>query len=266
MDNISWYKQSPDKPLFDDVSWSKPEHRSKAGKLLIIGGNIHSFAAPAKAFQEALTAGVGSSKVILPDSTKKVLGRTFHEADFVQSTPSGSFARIALAELLDGAAWADGVLIAGDFGHNSETVVLLESFIKKHQGILCVTQDSINYFLAEPAQLTERANTLIVTDFGQLQKIMAKVRPNVVLKHDMNLHELVGILSDWSSTIAASILTEHQSYYLVASGGKVSTTPTKNTASWQVPLAAHAVTWYLQQPTKPFESITTAIFEYLKNS
>jgi NAD(P)H-hydrate repair Nnr-like enzyme with NAD(P)H-hydrate dehydratase domain len=266
MDNTNWYKQSPERPLFDDVLWSKPEHRSKAGKLLIVGGNAYSFAAPAKAFQEALKAGVGSAKVVLPDATRKVLGRTFHEADFVPSTPSGSFAHVALAELLDNAAWANGVLLAGDFGHNSETAILLESFIKKYDGISCITQDGLEYFLTEPKLLTERASTLIATNFGQLQKIVTKVQPNLVLKHSMNLSELVGILSDWSSTIAAGILSEHQGYFIVAVGGKVSTTPAKNTSSWQVPLAARATVWYLQQPAKPFETITTAIFEYLKNS
>jgi hypothetical protein len=264
MDDTSWYKQSADKPLFDDVLWSKPEHRSKAGKLLIVGGNAHSFAAPAKAFQEALAAGIGLAKVVLPDSTRKVLGRTFHEADFVPSTPSGSFARIALAELLDNATWGDGVLLAGDFGHNSETAILLESFIKKHLGIICITQDGLEYFLSEPRLLTERTNTLITADFGQLQKIIAKVQPNLVLKHNMNLSELVGILSDWSSTISAGILTEHQGYFVVAVGGKVSTTPVNNITVWQVPLATHATVWYLQQPTEPFNSITTAVYDFIK--
>jgi hypothetical protein len=263
MDNTSWYRQLPDKPLFDDVLWSKPEHRSKAGKLLIVGGNSFSFAAPAKAFQEALATGVGSVKVILPDSTRKVLGRTFHEAEFVPSTPSGSFARVALAELLDNAAWADGVLLSGDFGHNSETAILLESFIEKHQGILGVTQDALDYFLPEPTQITQRANTLVVTSFGQLQKIVSKVQPNLALKHDMNLSELVGILSDWSSTISAGVLTEHQGYFVVAVGGKVSTTPTANTSPWQVPLATYAAVWYLQQPTKPFEAVTTSVYDFL---
>jgi len=264
MDNTNWYKQSADKPLFDDVLWSKPEHRSKAGKLLIVGGNAQSFAAPAKAFQESITAGVGSAKVVLPDSARKVLGRTFHEANFAPSTPSGSFARIALADLLDNAAWADGVLLAGDFGHNSETAILLESFIKKHQGILCITQDGLDYFISEPAQIIQRSNTLIAASFGQLQKIVAKVQPNLVLKHDMNLSELVGILSDWSSTISAGVLTEHEGYFVVAVGGKVSTTPATNTSSWQIPLAAHASVWYLQQPTKPFDSITTAVYDFSK--
>lgn len=266
MDNTNWYKQSADKPLFDDVLWSKPEHRSKAGKLLIVGGNAQSFAAPAKAFQEAVVAGVGSARVVLPDSAKKVLGRTFHEAIFAPSTPSGSFARIALAELMDNATWADGVLLAGDFGHNSETAILLESFIEKHQGILCITQDALDYFLSEPTQITQRANTLIVASFAQLQKIVSKVQPNLVLKHDMSLHELVGILSDWSSTINAGILIEHHGYYVVAVGSKVSTTQTANTSSWQIALASHTSVWYIQQPANPFESLTTAIFEYLKNS
>lgn len=264
MEIANWYKQSLEQPLFDDVLWSKPEHRSKAGKLLIIGGNTHSFVAPAKAFQEALAAGIGSAKVILPDSTRKILGRTFHEADFVPSTPSGSFARLGLAELLDNTAWSDGVLLAGDFGHNSETAILLESFIKKYSGILGVAQDGLDYFLGSPEQLVQRDKTLIVANFGQLQKIIAKVQPNLTLKHDMNLHELVMVLVDWSSTIKASFITQHQEYFIVACTGKVSTTPMKNGDGWEVPLAAHATVWLLQQQAKPFEALTTANYEFIK--
>ena len=40
----------------------------------------------------------------------------------------------ALAPLLDLAQWADGVLLAGDIGRNSETTVLLETFMSKYHG------------------------------------------------------------------------------------------------------------------------------------
>jgi hypothetical protein len=86
-------------------------------------------------------------RVLLPSATKKLVSQVFPEAEFAPSTPSGSFAREALGQLLDSADWADGVLLAGDFGRNSETAILLESFAQKYKGQLTVAQDGIDYFL-----------------------------------------------------------------------------------------------------------------------
>ena len=63
-----WKKQTPDKPLFPDLLWSRPRNRAHAGKLLIVGGNAHGFAAAAEAYAEASKAGVGAAGVIIPDS------------------------------------------------------------------------------------------------------------------------------------------------------------------------------------------------------
>src|SRR5574337_963690 len=104
MDN--WLKQNTDSPLFPDLIWSRPENKRHAGKLLIIGGNAHGFAAPAAAFAAAGRAGRGSMRVILPQVLQKTLRKSFSEAEYAPSTPSGSFARAALAMLLEHAEWA----------------------------------------------------------------------------------------------------------------------------------------------------------------
>ena len=71
MDMKFWQKQEPGKPLFPDVEWNKPERRDQAGKLGIIGGNKLGFLAVAESYQEALKAGVGEARVLLPDALKK---------------------------------------------------------------------------------------------------------------------------------------------------------------------------------------------------
>ena len=43
MDNIFWHQQINDQPLYPDILWSQPEHKSMAGKLAIVGGNLHKF-------------------------------------------------------------------------------------------------------------------------------------------------------------------------------------------------------------------------------
>ncbi|MBI1856731.1 hypothetical protein HY003_03405 [Candidatus Saccharibacteria bacterium] len=131
MDLTYWHKQTMDAPLFPDLQWSRPEHKKHAGKLLIIGGNLHGFAAPAEAYIEANRAGVGLTRVLLPDAVKKIAGNILETVDYAPSTPSGSFSRQALADFIEQSAWADSVLLVGDFGRNSETAILLEKFMSK---------------------------------------------------------------------------------------------------------------------------------------
>src|SRR5260221_160024 len=123
MENTNWLRQTKE-PLFPDLLWSRPENKRHAGKLLIVGGNANGFATPARAYSAAAKAGIGTAKVLLPAALQKTLGKSFAEAEFALSTPSGSFSRQALDSLLDSANWADGVLLAGDFGRNSETAIL----------------------------------------------------------------------------------------------------------------------------------------------
>src|SRR3982750_2547854 len=119
MDRTYWHKQTAEKPLFPDMLWSRPENKRQAGKLLVVGGNVHGFAAAATAYAEAGKAGIGTARVLLPDSLQKTVGRVLEAGEYAPSTPSGSFSQRALAELLEMASWADGTLLAGDFGRNS---------------------------------------------------------------------------------------------------------------------------------------------------
>src|SRR3989344_6678256 len=119
MEGSKWLKQVSE-PLFPDLLWSRPENKRQAGKLLIVGGNVHGFAAPVSAYNTAVKAGVGTTSVVLPGSLKKTITQQFPHfrgtssetgVEFVSSTPSGSLAKRALEMLLDNAKWADGVLL-----------------------------------------------------------------------------------------------------------------------------------------------------------
>jgi hypothetical protein len=262
MDNTNWLRQTSETPLFPDILWSRPENRRHAGKLLIIGGNSHGFAAPAAAYSAALKAGIGTARVVLPDSLHKTVGRGVLEAEFAPSTPSGSFSRQALGHLVELSEWADGVLLAGDFGRNSETAVLLESFAQKYSGQLSIAQDAIDYFWNPKSSILNRDNSLLVVNLGKLQKIAKNNRPSTPVLHSMNLHELVTLLADWTNSVPTSFITKHADNLVVAVKGKVSTTPHKEEDNWQVELEAYAATWLVQQPDKPFEAITSANYDF----
>ncbi|HET7059840.1 MAG TPA: hypothetical protein VFH99_00770 [Candidatus Saccharimonadales bacterium] len=256
MDRTWWHKQTPDQPLFPDLLWSRPENKRQAGKLLIIGGNAHGFAAPAEAFAAAGKAGAGTVRVVLPDSLQKTVGQSFPDGEYAPSTPSGSFSRQALDELLDIAKWADAVMLAGDFGHNSETAILLEKFAQDYTGRLVLVGDAIDYFISVAESILKRPDTLLVTDFAQLQKLAKKARWPQAFISGMDLLRLIDNLHNFTSQFRASVIIEHSDNTIVAVNEQVSTIKIK--PSSLVSGAAAASVWWLQNPGKPFEAITTS--------
>lgn len=262
MDRTFWHKQTPDKPLYPDLLWSRPENKRQAGKLLVVGGNLHGFAAPATAYNEALKAGIGTARVLLPDSLQKTVGRVLEAGEYAPSTPSGSFARAALGELTAMAGWADGVLLAGDFGHNSETAILLEQFINKYTGQLTLTKDAVDYFAKTPDGLLGRAETTLVLSFSQLQQLAASAKFTTPFTFDMDFLRLIDALRNFTLQHPTAIITKHLQNIFVAAGGQVSSTKLeKDIEIWRVNAAARAAVWWLQNPAETFEALTTSLVE-----
>jgi hypothetical protein len=246
--------------LFPDLLWSRPENRNQAGKLLIIGGNAHGFAAAAEAYAAASGAGIGTARVLLPDSLQKTVGKVLEAGEYAPSTPSGSFSRQALAEALAMAGWADGVLLAGDFGRNSETAVMLEQLLEKYSGQLTLTKDAADYFAKAPAKLLDRSETLLVLSFAQLQKFAAGARFTTAFTFNMDLLRLVDALHEFTEKHQAGIVVKHLDTIFVAVNGEVSTTGFESDI-WCINTAAKASVWWLQNPSKPFEALTSAVLE-----
>jgi ADP-dependent NAD(P)H-hydrate dehydratase / NAD(P)H-hydrate epimerase len=264
-----WIKQTIDTPAFPDLSWSRPENRAQAGKLLIVGGNAHGFAAAGEAYTEATKAGIGTARVLLPDSLRKSVGRVFTAGEYAPSTPSGSFSQKALAELLAMSDWANGVLLAGDFGRNSETAILLEQFAATYSGQLTLTKDAVDYFvktltslpMSGSEALLSRPETLLVVSFAQLQKLAGSAHFSTAFTFDMDFLRLVDALHEFSRQYAtASIIVKHLDTIFVAVRGQLSTTKLDpDPEIWRVKIAASASTWWLQNPAKAFEALTTAV-------
>lgn len=251
-----WYKQTTDEPLFPDLLWSRPENKRLAGKLLIVGGNVHGFAKPAAAFSEAAKAGVGTVRVILPDSLFKTVSKLFPEAEFAPSTPSGSFNQQSVAELCDLAQWADGVLLAGDLGRNSETAIMLEQFVVKYSGQLTLTHDALDYFINQPDAILHRPETLLVANFGQLQKL-SNGQLASPLTSKMDFLHVVDWLHEFTEKYPASIVLPFAETTFVAVAGQVCST--KPGGPHPSPMAARAAVWWLQNPIKTLEALTSSL-------
>lgn len=260
MERDYWHRQTRGHLLFPQLEWSRPENRLAAGKLLVAGGHLHSFAAPAEAYTEAGRAGIGAVRAFLPIALRRTVGKAFMAGEFGASTPSGSFSQQALGELLAEAHWADGVLFAGDLGRNAETAILLEKFLGKSPSATTLTKDAVDYITSAPQSVLQRKNTLLVLSLSQLQRLGTAAALPAPVTFGMDLLHLIGWLHECTTRFAPHIIVKHLDTTFVAVNGQVSTTKLeKNPPVWRVQTAAHAAVWWLQNPSKPFEALTTAI-------
>jgi ADP-dependent NAD(P)H-hydrate dehydratase / NAD(P)H-hydrate epimerase len=260
MERDYWLRQTLKQPLFPELEWSRPENRQTAGKLLIVGGNLHGFVAPAEAYAAAVKAGIGTGRVLLPNAVQKIVGPILENGEFAPSTPSGSFSQKALNDLLMHANWADGVLFAGDLGRNSETAILLEKFLSKHAGAVTLTKDAVDYVVSAPHIALNRPETLLVLSLSQLQRLAIAAKFDQPIKFSMDLLHLVEWLHDFTSRYAPYIVVKHLDNLFVATQGRVSSTKlAQDLPIWRVSMAAPASVWWLQNPSKPFEALTAAI-------
>lgn len=260
MEQAYWHRQKPNEPLYPALSWSRPQNRQSAGKLLIVGGNLHSFAAVGESYGVAVKAGVGTIRIMLPDALQKTIGKFFDAGEFAPSTPSGSFSQKAVAPILDAALWADAILVAGDLGRNAETAILLETLLRKTTIQVTITQDAVDYITSTPTIGQTRPNTTLALSLSQLQRLAIATKHTEAITYSMDMLRLAEWLHNFTAKYPFSIITEHNEMMLVAVNGEISTTKTaENTPIWRVQTAARASVWWLQNPSKPFEAITTAM-------
>jgi ADP-dependent NAD(P)H-hydrate dehydratase / NAD(P)H-hydrate epimerase len=262
MEHTYWRQQQPDKPLFPDIAWSRPEQRAQAGRLGVIGGNKLGFAGIAEAYSVALKTGTGEVRVLLPDALRKTIPPSITEAVFGATNSSGSLSRDALGELHALGAWSSGVLLAGDASRNSETAIVYEEFIRHLDKPLTVTRDAIDLLKNSSQALVERPDTLLVASFAQLQKLLQLVYYPKVLTFSMQLSSLVEALHKFTITYPITLAVLHRDHILIAHGGEVISTRWENPmAIWRGSVAAKAASYWLWNPTKPLEAVATSLID-----
>jgi len=249
MDMKFWQKQEPGKPLFPDVEWNKPERRDQAGKLGIIGGNKLGFLAVAESYQEALRAGVGEARVLLPDALKKNVPANMTDVLFAPTNQSGSLANEALTEILALERWADVLLLCGDAGRNSQTAIVYEELIKKSEIPVVLTRDAIdlvqNSFLASLAQV---------------QKIFRAIFYPKMITFSIQLSQLVEALHKFTITYPVTVCVFHADNLIIAHSGEVVTQKwDAPMAIWRGTVGARAASYLIWSPKAPLAAISTAI-------
>lgn len=256
---MEWLKQTTQSPLFPELEWEKPERKDQAGKLLIIGGNLHGFASVSRADEIAKEQGIGSTRIVLPDALRRTLGPLWTDAIFCPSTSTGSFSKDSSDLILQNALWADGVLVTGDLGRNSETAILLDNLITSIRSPIVITKDALDYYLERPSTLLKNEHITIVGSFAQLQKLLSAFGYHEPLVYTMPIASLAGTLSRITNEVPAMLITRHEQMIFVAHRGRVSSTRVDSEADiWRLDHSARTIVSILHHPTKPFEAATHA--------
>ena len=255
-----WQQQVPGKPLFPDIEWNKPEQRSLAGKMGIIGGNKLGFVAVGDAYTIATETGVGNVRVLLPEILRKSVPAILTDVLYASNNPSGGLSKDAKPEMHALGSWANAILMIGDAGRNSETAILYEDFLRDYKGQLTLTRDSVDLLMNTPELVVERDDTLLVVSFAQLQKLFSRVYYPKMLTFSMQLQQLVETIHKFTITYPISILTFHQNHIIVSSKGQVTTTPWDNPMSiWKGSAATQAASYWMWTPAKPLEAVTASL-------
>lgn len=254
-----WQSQASGAPLFPDIEWSKPEQRTQAGKLLIIGGNKLGFAAVAAAYETAIKAGIGESRVALPDVLKKAIDPGTFDTVYAASNLSGGFSKEALRELKGYIGWADGLLFIGESGRNAETAIVYEQLLNIDRPTV-LTRDALDLVRNQARQWLQNPQLCAVATFAQLQKLFQTVQYPKMLLFSMQLAQLVDALHKFTITYPASIVTMHHNQLIVAHDGQVSTIPCDdNLVIWRGTVATRAAVYLIHHPTKRFEALSSAV-------
>lgn len=260
-------KQSLESPLFPEIEWEAPQNIKQRGELLIVGGSLQGFASVANSFEYSKRAGIGRARVLMPEATKSSVAGFIDNIDFLPSTPSGSFAKTGLTSLKSFAQEAWGVLLAGEFGRNSETAALIEGFLMSTSGKIVLSKDAVDYAItAYPRPVLQRENTLLVLSLSQLQKLLKNAGAADNVRFEMSLQQTSAFLESLSVNVNAAIVTAHHKHLFVVVNGSVTVTPyaTDEESLWQTRTAAYTATYWLQHETKPLEAITTAVYDSLR--
>lgn len=258
MEHPYWQKQQPTAPLFPDIEWSRPEQRSMAGKLAIIGGHSGGFVAVANAFQLAAVSGIGQARAVVPDVLRRTIPPAITDIVFTASTPSGGIAKDDPV-LLAAAAWADCLLLVGDSGRSAETAIAFEQLLPGDTNLV-ITRDAADLLMNAAARVVDRPGTTLVLSLAQLQKLFRAIYYPKMISFSMPLLALVEAVHKLTLTYPLSLVTFHQQQLVIAHKGQVTTTPfTKPLAIWRGDAAAIAACYLCWTPGKPVEALSTAM-------
>ena len=253
------FTKQTDTPLFPDVFWNRPTMRQRAGRLLVVGGHRGAFSLLQAIYQSAEAAGIGECIAAMPDSLRKTVGEAGF-GRFVPASASGSIGRAALAELLDLGSDADALVIGANLTNNAETAVVIESLITKLEQPVVITEEAINILQFHPELITGNPRALVVTTMPGLFALANHHHMPIAIKPNSGVIGKIEIVQQLAAISRCSYLV-FDTEIMVQVGDRTSLTALPQPLSaFPGVVIGTAATFWIQQPTQAYQTLTTAAF------
>lgn len=255
-----WHKQSASEPLYPDFEWIKPEQKTKAGIIGIVGGQKMGFVGLSEAYNTCVNAGAGEVRVLVPDTLKKMIPPHMDNIIYGPTNHAGSLAKDGLKDLIALGNSTDVMLFVGDAGMSSETSITYEKFISSHEGPVVITRDAFDILRESNKMLINRQSTLLVLSFAQLQKLFKLSYYPIIITFNMQLYQLVEALHKFTITYPVTLAVLHKDTLVIAHGGEVVTTEWNNPmAIWRGNTASKMATYWLWKPSDPLMCFASSV-------
>lgn len=252
---MSLIEKQSDKVLYGDILWSRPVRRT--GRILLVGGHRDGFAELQKLYQGFEKAQVAECQLALPDKLSKLVGN-LEGVNLLASTPSGSIARDALSELVYLSNESDLVSLGPDLSNNSETILTAQRLIAQTRASILIPPQSTEQLLSEAGQWKNKDNLLLFVNQKQLYKLAIKLSANVTIPLQASNDSTAQISLAISKEYAPSIVVLTADSAIVTVNGKASINKTKTNDTGN--LVGLLSTFWLQNPSKRYEALTSAVF------
>lgn len=236
---------------YEDIIWNRPLRRT--GRVLLVGGHRDGFANLQKLYAEFDAAQVAECRLALPDKLSRLVGNLIG-VSLVASTPSGSIARDALAELEYLANESDLVSIGPDLSNNSETTLAMQRLIDETRASVLIPPMSTEQLLPEIGEWKVKDNLLIFLTYKQLYKLAAKLAVDVHIPLNPTTDSLAEMAAKISKEFLPSMVINFENNLIIAVQGQTSVT---QVSRLDVGLIA---TLWLQNQSKRYEALTTAAY------
>jgi len=271
-----------EKPLYPKILWQRPVHtyKAEAGKILIIAGSKGSTGTAILTCEAVFRSGTGILLLGFPESLKSFYKDVLPEAMTLElpETPGHTLSRKAKNLILENVRSCDVTIIGPGLSTNAETIGLIwevifditkpvvvdaDGLIALIKGIEVMRARECEEFVTE--YFKKRPNLMVITaDAGELSKLARALKLDKKYTNryiELHKEEFAPMIAQKLSCYA--VIKGLQTVMAAPEGQIIVNridTPNINMASADDVLSGVVVSFMGQNPDKPLEAISTAIF------
>ena len=240
---------------YQDILWSRPTRRT--GRIVLAGGHRDGFADLQKTYVGFDIAGAADCRLVLPDKLSKLVG-SLEGVSLVPSTPSGSIAKDAVAELVHLANEADLISIGPDLSNNSETTLAMQRVIAETNASIVIPPTSTEQLMSEVAEWRTKSKLMIFMNSKQLYKLAAKLAVNTTIPLNVTNEALLEIAAAVSNEYQPVIIVITQDALIYSVNGRAQILKVKLQSDDYGALTGVFGLFWLQNQSTPFDALEAA--------